>query len=207
MSDFLSQLPSVAFRKIYRELDPWDQFNLYSALEESNAEDCLTAVENYKQKVQCWLCQARLFMNSFWHCGGLRKNYEPESKYLKFEPKIGSDGFNIMYTHVCGESDSRTGALYRVRNFQNLADMQIPDEIFMSFQEELGKVFTADNSADLWAHLKSVHELDHTNNFNDEFYKGLFCHEGQCFTFIVELNLSNLYCNIIINFRGNTSPH
>lgn len=174
----LTKLPSLAFKKIYRALDFSDQDNLFSALEETSNDHLLRAVENYRQPISCFLCQATLFQGSFWSCAGRHRDHEPESKYFKREPRLGSRGFNIMYTAVTGDRDSEFGKLFRVRNFHDPEDMFDADEIFLGFQEALGNVFRADKYTDLVAHLKKRHNLDYLNNFNDCFYRGLFCREG-----------------------------
>ena len=174
----LTKLPSVAFRKIYRALDFSDQDSLYSALKETSGDHLLSSVENYRQPISCWLCAGSLFMGAFWHCAGRHRDREPESIYFQREPRLGSDGFNIMYTGVTGDRDSQFGKLFRVRNFHDRDDMFVADEVFLSFQEELGKVFKAKNYADLVAHLEECHKSDNLYNFNKDFYNGLFCRAG-----------------------------
>lgn len=146
MSEFFKELPSLVFRKIYKQLNTESKYNMTEMLKEDHLSYVITrsGVHDVKETIFCFLCQTEIFFDEFCTSDLNRRSL----------------GFYLQFKHTSDfESNEIPLSAYNIR--QNTPeDMQEADNVLKTFEHQLEQVYHTTNIDELEKHIET-HEGNH----------------------------------------------
>lgn len=158
MGDYLAQLPSVPFEKIFRKLGYSDQKSVYKAYINTEEEHVLDQVRRFKQPITCWICMSEHFMQKSWATkldGGDQRDLSNDTTACK-EPAFDTEGFDLTFKLQKRDFfNSQRREIYVPRNL--LHDHGKADEILSELCEDFRNCFTTNDYDELHDHITQTH--------------------------------------------------